>query len=260
MNNGAKSAGAVLEVIGVEKRYGGIVALSNISLTLQVGEIRGLIGPNGAGKTTLFDVLAGAQQPTAGSVLLDGTDITGRSPTWRARRGIRRTFQRQQLFGWLSVEDNVLVALEWQAGGGITADLIGLARGRRTEHRRREQVDAALGLVGLVDDRNRLAGHLSIGEARLVELARALVCEPRVLLLDEPTSGLEPTETERLGELLAGLQATQRCAVAIVEHDVPFVMKHADYVTVLDRGALIADGTPEEVQADPRVQSAYLGI
>lgn len=253
-------APAHLEVRGVGKQYGGVQALSDISLTFRIGEIRGLLGPNGAGKTTLFDILAGAQRPSCGSVLLDGIDITHRSPTWRARSGIRRTFQRQQVFGWLSVEDNVLAAQEWAGGGGgIAADLLGLSVRRRVERRRRAQVDEILTRLGLSDQRQQLAGHLSIGGTRLLELARALVGVPRVLLLDEPTSGLEPHETARLGEVLHELRAQEACTIVLVEHDVSFVMAHVDQVTVLDRGCLVAEGDPSTIQNDPSVRALYLG-
>lgn len=251
---------AQLEVRGVGKQYGGVHALSDLTLTFQIGEIRGLLGPNGAGKTTLFDILAGAQRPSCGSVLLDGIDITNRSPTWRARSGIRRTFQRQQVFGWLSVEDNVLAAQEWAGGGGgVAADLLALPGRRRVERERRAEVDEILSRLGLADQRQQLASHLPIGGTRLLELARALVGAPRVLLLDEPTSGLEPHETAKLGEVLHELRAQGECTIVLVEHDVSFVMAHVDQVTVLDRGYLVAEGAPSTIQNDSSVRSLYLG-
>jgi branched-chain amino acid transport system ATP-binding protein len=240
-------------------RYGGVHALRSVSVTAHPGEILGLIGPNGAGKTTLFDVLSGTNRPTAGRVLLDGGDVTRRSATARARRGIRRTFQRQQIFGSLSVEDNVLAAIEWHGGGGgLAADLLALPSRRRRERRRREVVDTVLADCGLVELRAVPAGTLPIGTCRMIELARAIVDEPRVLLLDEPTSGLDEAESERLGAAVTRA-AGRGAAVVLVEHDVPFVMRHSHRITVLHLGEVIAEGTPDEIQQNEIVGAAYLG-
>jgi branched-chain amino acid transport system ATP-binding protein len=250
----------VLEVRGVTVRFGGVFALRSVDLALADGEIRGLIGPNGAGKTTLFDCIAGINRPSEGSVHFLGADITDRPAVWRSRHGMRRTFQRQQVFGWLSVEDNVLAALEWRGGGGGTiADLIRMPARRRREVERRKRVEAVLEMCGLVDVRHRHASSLPIGQARLLEMARAIADEPRLLLLDEPTSGLAEQETERLGELVRSLRTETGCSVLLVEHDVAFVMGHCDRISVLDLGEVLAEGTPEEIAADATVRTAYLG-
>ncbi|HZP30931.1 MAG TPA: ABC transporter ATP-binding protein [Acidimicrobiia bacterium] len=251
---------ATLSAAGVSVRFGGVTAVSGVSIDAHAGEVLGLIGPNGAGKTTLFDVLSGIRTPSSGHIYLEGSDITRRSPTWRSRHGIRRTFQRQQMFGWLTVEDNVLVALEWRGGGGgLLADLAGLPSRRRHERERRARTDEVLELCGLLELRNQPAGKLPIGRARMVEMARAIVDEPKVLLLDEPTSGLEESETRSLGESMQRVCKERGCAVILVEHDVGFVMSHCDRIVVLNLGSVIAEGTPDAIRENAVVQEAYLG-
>jgi branched-chain amino acid transport system ATP-binding protein len=248
-----------LEVRGVTQRFGGITAVDDVSLTVLPGTVHGLIGPNGAGKTTLFDCVAGVQKAVDGSILLDGVDVTNQSSVQRARSGLRRTFQRQQVFGWLSVESNVLLALEWRGGGGgMVGDLLRLPSRRRRELERRERTDEVLAQCGLLALRNEPAGGLSIGELRRVELARAIVDTPRLLLLDEPTSGLEDSETDQLGEIILGLRATGQCGVLLIEHHIPFVMKYSDELSVLELGRLIAHGTPDEMMQSDIVREAYL--
>ena len=249
-----------LSLANVTVRFGGITALQDVSLSLELGEVRGLIGPNGAGKTTLFDVISGVRMPDSGQVMLAGENVTRRSSVYRARRGLRRTFQRVQAFGWLSVEDNVLSALEWRGGGGgLAADLVSLPTRRRRERQRRERVAEVLDLCGLSTIRGELAGSLPIGLARMMELARAIVDHPRVLLLDEPTSGLDQTEATRLGERIQAIRRDESCAVLLVEHDVGFVMQHCDRIVVLDLGQVLTVGAPHEVQANAQVRAAYLG-
>jgi branched-chain amino acid transport system ATP-binding protein len=248
-----------LRATDVVVRFGGVHALSGVSLGVASGEVCGLIGPNGAGKTTLFDVLSGTSVPTSGTISLGGVDVTRRNAPWRARHGVRRTFQRQQIFGSLSVEDNVLTATEWHGGGGgLPADLLALPTRRRREARRREIVEAVLEDCGLIELRHESAGMLPIGLCRMVELARAVVDEPDVLLLDEPTSGLEESESEHLGEVVARM-AARGTAVVLVEHDVGFVMRRCHRIVVLHLGKVIAEGTPEEIQRDVAVGAAYLG-
>jgi branched-chain amino acid transport system ATP-binding protein len=262
-----KVASPILEAQAVTMAFGGVRALSEVSVSFAAGEICGLIGPNGAGKTTLFDCLTGIRRPTSGSIRYGGEEVTGRSATWFARQGMRRTFQRQQIFGWLPVEDNVLVALEWRGGGGgLAADLLalpsrggpGAGRGSR-ERERRDRVDEVLARCGLEALRLEPAANLPIGQARMVELARAVVDRPKVLLLDEPTSGLEESEVENLAIVVRRLCEEDGCAVVLVEHDVGFVMRECNRVVVLNLGSLIANDVPEVVRADPAVREAYLG-
>jgi branched-chain amino acid transport system ATP-binding protein len=258
--DGAIDGTAVLETRAVSVRFGGVSALDGVDLAFAPSEMCGLIGPNGAGKTTLFDVLSGVRAPASGEVVLDGAAVTGRSATWRARHGLRRTFQRQQTFGALSVADNLLVALEWRGGGGgLAGDLVRLPARADHERRRRDRVDEVVEQCDLADVRDVPAGRLPIGRARMVELARAVVDPPRVLLLDEPTSGLEDAEADRLVEVVHDVRDRHGTAVVLVEHDVGLVMRACDRVVVLHLGAVLADGPPAEVRADPAVRAAYLG-
>jgi branched-chain amino acid transport system ATP-binding protein len=250
----------VLQVRAVTVRFGGIVALQDVDLGVAPAEVVGLIGPNGAGKTTLFDVISGLRAPTAGTVRLGGRDITTVSAVGRSRLGLRRTFQHNQVFGALSVEDNVLAAMEWRgSGGGPLADILRLQPSVRVERERRRRAADALALCGLTGVRTEIAGTLPVGLARLVELARAVVDSPAVLLLDEPTSGLGPREAEQLGAALDQLRTEHRCGILLVEHDMGFVMDRSDRVVVLDLGRVIAAGTPDEVRSDTTVLEVYLG-
>ncbi|RJL21688.1 ABC transporter ATP-binding protein [Bailinhaonella thermotolerans] len=247
---------AALAVEGVSVAFGGVKALSEVSFEVPAGQRWGVIGPNGAGKTTLFDVISGLRRPTAGRVLVGGRDVTGVPAVRRARGGLRRTFQRTQVFGRLTVRDNVLAALEWEGGGGgLPADLVAWPSRRRLESRRRERAEEVLTRCGLADLRDSYAASLPVGQRRLVELARAIVASPSLLLLDEPTSGLDADQTARLGEIVRGLGTT----VLLVEHDVGFVMDTCDHLVVLDLGKVIAAGPPSVVRHDPVVRAAYLG-
>jgi len=250
----------MLSLSHITVRFGGITALDDLSFDAQRGEVLGIIGPNGAGKTTLFDVVSGVRAPNEGRVQLDGRDITSSSSTARARAGLRRTFQRVQAFGWLTVEDNVLAALEWRGGGGgFAADLVYSPTRRRRERERRQRVDDVLERCGLTPVRRELAGSLPIGVARMVELARAIVDEPSVLLLDEPASGLDETEIVRLGEQIQAVRTETGCTILLVEHNAGFVMEQSDRVVVLNLGNLLAQGLPAEVQGNQAVRDAYLG-
>jgi branched-chain amino acid transport system ATP-binding protein len=232
----------LLEVNDVTVRFGGLSALDAVGLDLQPREVTGLIGPNGAGKTTLFNVISGLQEPTAGNVLIDEHDCSKVRPFKRARLGIGRTFQRLEIFGSLTVRENLLVAAELE--------------GRRADTT--QVVDGLLERIGLTSVAEERAESLPTGMARLVELGRALARKPRILLLDEPSSGLSPSESEAFGDLLLEL-AEDGLAILLVEHDVELVMKVCHRIFVLDFGQIIAVGTPEEIQRDERVQEAYLG-
>ncbi|MGW0193817.1 ABC transporter ATP-binding protein [Nonomuraea sp. NPDC003201] len=246
----------MLAVEGVSVAFGGVRALDQVSFEVAAGQVCGVIGPNGAGKTTLFDVVSGLRRPSEGRVSVAGRDLTGVSPVRRARAGVRRTFQRTQVFGRLTVAGNVLAALDWHGGGGgLAADLVGWPARRRLERERGERVAEVLELCGLTPLRDAYAAALPVGQRRLVELARALADRPRLLLLDEPTSGLDASQTARLGEVVKALDTT----VLLVEHDMGFVMDTCDRIVVLDLGKVIAAGAPGEIREDPAVRAAYLG-
>lgn len=236
----------VLEVAGVDVRFGGIHAVQGVDLDADAGYITGLIGPNGAGKTTTFNVICGLQVPTAGRVLLDGRDVTGLKAHERARLGIARTFQRLEVFGSLSARDNILVAAEIRRSW---------SRDRSDPKRVTEEILDKIGIRHVADDR---VDAMPTGMARLVELGRALATRPRLLLLDEIGSGLDHQETEQLGRLLLDL-ARDGLALLLVEHDVELVMRVCRRIHVLDFGRIIAVGTPAEIRANPAVQAAYLG-
>ena len=250
----------ILELRSISVRFGGITALDDVSFNVAAGEVLGLIGPNGAGKTTLFDVVSGVRSPNEGSVILAGEDVTHMPAVERARRGMRRTFQRVQTFGWLSVEDNVLAALEWRGGGGgFLADAVQWPFRRRREVQRRSLAVEALDLCGLVTLKDDPVASLPIGVARMVELARAIVDSPSLLLLDEPASGLDEAEADRLASVIRSVRDEIGSAVLLVEHDAGFVMEQCERVIVLDQGAVLAHGSPEEIQLNERVRVAYLG-
>jgi branched-chain amino acid transport system ATP-binding protein len=249
----------MLETIQVTQSFGGVNALNDVSLRLDPGKVHALIGPNGAGKTTLFDIISGLRRPTRGRVLLDERDISRVGAVGRARLGIRRTFQRQQPIGWLSVEDNVVAAMDWRGGGGgMVADLLGLFTRQRLEAKRRARAFEVLELCGLVQHRSVMAGGLTIAQARMLEFARALADEPKVLLLDEPTSGLAEDGVEQATRILE-IARQEGCAIGLVEHDVSFVTAVSDTITVLNLGTIIAQGTPTEIVSHPAVRMAYLG-
>jgi len=237
---------ALLEFRAVSVSYGGVRALDDVSMTAEAGVIHGLIGPNGAGKSTLFNVASGLVRPRKGVVLLDGKDITNLGPHRRARLRMARTFQQLELFGVLTVRDNVLTAAE-------------IRRGWAHDHSDpRIEATAALERVGLIDYADERADRLPTGVARLLEVARALVTKPRILLLDEPAAGLNEQETQALRSLLAGL-AADGLAIVLVEHDMDLVMQACSVVTVLNLGQVLMTGTPERVRVDPAVLGAYLG-
>jgi branched-chain amino acid transport system ATP-binding protein len=248
---------ALLEAEGIVKRFAGITALSQASLRVEDGEIVGLIGPNGAGKTTLFDCIYGVLKPDRGTVRFDGQDLRGMRVHRRARLGIGRTFQRVELFTGTSVRDHLLVAdRAREATGGLLRDLTG--RGRPTAQER-ERTDGVLELLGLSEIAERPIEALSLGRARLVELGRALMIEPRLLLLDEPSSGLDGDETAEMGEVLRRVRDDRGLSVLLVEHDVELVRAVTTRLYVLDFGTMIAEGPTAEVLGSDAVRHAYLG-
>jgi branched-chain amino acid transport system ATP-binding protein len=250
---------SLLEVRDVTVRFGGVTAVDGLSLDVHAGEIVGLIGPNGAGKTVTFNVITGLQRPDAGTVRLDGQDVTAAPPHARARLGLGRTFQIVQLYAGMSVLDNLAVAAHRFTTAGIVADALRLPSRGRSLAEAAERARAVLQFLDLSHLAAVDAGSLPVGHARLVELARALCLRPSVLLLDEPASGLDPAETDAFVRLLARIRGTIGCAMLLVEHDMSVVMPLCDHVYAMDFGRPLTDGTPDEVRAHPEVVAAYLG-
>ena len=245
------------EAVGVSKRFGGIAALTDVSLAVREGETVGLVGPNGAGKTTLFNCLLGVLRPDAGHVAFRGIDLTRMAVHRRARLGIGRTFQRVELFTGMTVREHLLVAERARRGvGGLFSDMVG--RGSPTAAER-SRVDRVLDLVGMQGEADLPVEALSLGRTRLVELGRALVGQPALLFLDEPSSGLDRSESVALAALLRTLPAQHGMAVLLVEHDLEMVAAVVTRLYVLDAGSLLAEGPVGEVLADEHVRRAYLG-
>ena len=257
-----QSTGApLLAATGVTVRFGGVVALDDVSLVVPGGSTVGLVGPNGAGKTTLFGVLSGLVRPKDGRVTMGGVDITHKTPQTRARRGLARTFQRMELFTELTVREHLVVARRVKDRRervlGMARDLTGF--GERPGQGEDAAVDEILELLGLADVADRPALSVPLGTGRLLEVARALAAEPTVMLLDEPSSGLDVHETEQLGDALRLVRRERGTAFVLVEHNVDFVLDLSDRVTVLDFGKVLVEGSPEEIRTSPQVQAAYFG-
>ncbi|OAF16438.1 ABC transporter ATP-binding protein [Bradyrhizobium centrolobii] len=236
---------SLLQATEVAKRYGGLAALSDVDLSVGEGEFVAVIGPNGAGKSTLLNVLTGLVLPDGGRVLLDGWDMTRAATHKRVRGGLGRTFQHGRPFARLSVLENVMTGAAIQSG--------------RSELDLRERAMAVLDQMGLAADAQAPIESLSYGHRRMVEMCRALACEPRVLLLDEPAAGLNSAEVDQLVDRLTELRGKHRIAIVLIEHNMGMVMRLAERIMVLNFGCKIAEGTPSEIQSDPAVLSAYLG-
>ncbi len=248
----------LLDVRNVSRFFGGLHAVEDVSFAVTEAKIKAVIGPNGAGKTTLFNVISGTIAPTSGTVTFLGEDVTGLKPYAIARRGIFRTFQNLKLAPALSVCENVMVGLHTKSSSGFLAGLLSLPRTWKEEKHIRRQAMEMLAFLSLEDVADREAGSLPFGKQRAVELARALVGEPKLLLLDEPASGLNLHETGELSELILKIRE-KGVTVLLVEHDMSLVMDICDELVVLSFGKKIAEGTPKEIQSNPEVISVYLG-
>lgn len=240
-------------------RFGGLLAVNNVALILNQGEIVSLIGPNGAGKTTVFNCLTGFYRPISGSIKLRDRELAGLAGQQIARMGVVRTFQHVRLFKEMTVVENLLVAQHQHLKSGVFAGLLKTPKFRRAEADALERAAVWLERVGLLEFANRQAGNLAYGQQRRLEIARCMVTRPELLMLDEPAAGLNPKETDELNELIADLRRHHQVSVLLIEHDMKLVMDISDRIYVVNQGTPLAQGSPEEVRNNPDVIRAYLG-
>lgn len=257
-DKGIGEDGALLQIDGITKIFGGLKALDDVSLSIGAGEITGIIGPNGAGKTTLFNIVTGIYSPTSGKVTYEGKDITGFPPEELAGLNMVRTFQGIELFGRMTVLENVMVGLHTKSRSGIIASAFKLPGHLREERLIREKATSWLEFTGIADLADTEAANLPFGKGRLLEIARAMALEPHIILMDEPAAGLNSRETSDLAELIKKMKDLG-VTIALVEHDMELVMEICNRIVVLNLGHKLAEGTPREIQEDEKVITAYLG-
>ena len=249
----------ILEVSGLTMRFGGLLAVNNVALTVQPKQVVSMIGPNGAGKTTVFNCLTGFYQPTGGVILLDDEPIQHLPGHKIARKGVVRTFQNVRLFKEMTAVENLLVAQHRHLNTNFLAGLLKTPSFRRSEKAAMEYAAHWLEQVNLIDVANRPAGTLAYGQQRRLEIARCMMTRPRILMLDEPAAGLNPRETEDLKQLIGMLRNDHDVTVLLIEHDMHLVMSISDHIYVINQGTPLANGTPEEIRNNPDVIKAYLG-
>ena len=248
----------MLEVSGISQVFGGVTALDHVSFPILKGDITGVIGPNGAGKTTLFNIITGIYTQTAGKVLLSGSNVSGLAPEQLARRGMVRTFQNIELFGGMTVHENVMVGMHTKSSSGLLACALKMPWSISEERRIRDNSVKWMEFTGIGELAEVTAGNLPFGKGRLLEIARALAVEPQIILMDEPAAGLNNQETLALSELIMRIRDTG-ITVVLVEHDMDLVMAICDRIVVLNLGKKLAEGTPREIQDNQEVIAAYLG-
>ena len=250
---------SVLKADNISVKFGGLVAVDDVSFDIPTGGVVSLIGPNGAGKTTFFNVLTGLYKPTSGSVTFDDLDITSKPPHKIAQAGVARTFQNIRLFGLMTAEENVMVAMHSHLKSGIISTVLGTRKQRAEEKESKQTARELLEFVGIGSTADQFARNLSYGDQRRLEVARALALRPKVLLLDEPTAGMNPQESKTFVDFVYRVRDQKGVSILLIEHDMSVVMKVSERITVLDRGQKIAEGSPAEIKSNKRVIEAYLG-
>ncbi|MBA1287226.1 high-affinity branched-chain amino acid ABC transporter ATP-binding protein LivG [Pseudomonas japonica] len=249
----------ILQVSGLSMRFGGLLAVNGVGLTVKEKQVVSLIGPNGAGKTTVFNCLTGFYKPTGGTILLDGEPVQGLPGHVIARKGVVRTFQNVRLFKDMTAVENLLIAQHRHLNTNFLAGLFKTPGFRRSEREAMEYAEHWLERVNLKDVANRPAGTLAYGQQRRLEIARCMMTRPRILMLDEPAAGLNPRETDELKALIGVLREEYNATVLLIEHDMKLVMTISDHIVVINQGTPLADGTPEQIRDNPDVIKAYLG-
>ncbi len=249
----------LLQATGLSMRFGGLLAVNGVALTVNQGQVVSMIGPNGAGKTTLFNCLTGFYRPSAGTILLDGEPIQGLAGHQIARKGVVRTFQNVRLFKEMTAVENLLVAQHRHLNTNFLSGLFKTPAFRRSEREAMDYAEHWLEAVNLREFANRPAGTLAYGQQRRLEIARCMMTRPRILMLDEPAAGLNPRETDDLKALIGVLRSEHNATVLLIEHDMKLVMSISDHIVVINQGTPLADGTPEQIRDNPDVIKAYLG-
>ncbi|MBI6711389.1 high-affinity branched-chain amino acid ABC transporter ATP-binding protein LivG [Pseudomonas syringae] len=249
----------LLQATGLSMRFGGLLAVNGVALTVNQGQVVSMIGPNGAGKTTVFNCLTGFYRPSAGTILLDGEPIQGLAGHQIARKGVVRTFQNVRLFKEMTAVENLLVAQHRHLNTNFLSGLFKTPAFRRSEREAMDYAEHWLEAINLREFANRPAGTLAYGQQRRLEIARCMMTRPRILMLDEPAAGLNPRETDDLKALIGVLRSEHNATVLLIEHDMKLVMSISDHIVVINQGTPLADGTPEQIRDNPDVIKAYLG-